>query len=231
MFLQTRRARLIAGVLAAVLLLAAGYAIGVLTPMFTRPGDNSTDAGFARDMAIHHAQAVEMGMVAYRTSDDPELQTIGYDIATTQQYQIGEMQAWLDEWHLSYSSTDGPMRWMPDGPKSLLPDGRMPGMATNEEIDSLKGQRGKAFDIMFCQLMLRHHLGGVHMADEAVTLVKQPQVKSLAEQIKQTQQLEITTLSAKLKSLGGQPLGTTDIAKPAPSASGSPAPSASPSAN
>ncbi len=201
-----RRAYLILGAFAAVLILGAGFAIGYLTPMFTRPGDTSADAGFARDMSIHHAQAVEMGMFAYRKATDPELQTMGYDIATTQQYQIGLMQGWLDEWHLSYTSSTGAMSWMPDGKQSLLPDGRMPGMASTDELNKLKAATGKDFDILFCQLMLRHHLGGVHMADEAINLVKDQRVKTLAEQIKQAQQQEITTLSSKLRDFGAQPL-------------------------
>jgi uncharacterized protein (DUF305 family) len=193
-------------VLAAALLLVAGFAAGWLVPNLTRPGDNSADAGFARDMSTHHAQAVEMGMVAFQKAQDPELKIIGYDIVTTQQYQIGMMQTWLDDWHLSPSSSTSAMSWMPDGRSALLPDGRMPGMATNEEIDKLKGTSGKDFDILFCQLMLRHHLGGVHMADEAIKVVKDSRVKLLAEQIKQSQQLEITTLTAKLRALGAQPL-------------------------
>jgi hypothetical protein len=44
----SRRARLSLGVLAAVLLLVTGTAIGYLIPTLTNPGDDSIDAGFAR---------------------------------------------------------------------------------------------------------------------------------------------------------------------------------------
>jgi uncharacterized protein (DUF305 family) len=203
-----RRLYLVLGAFAAVLILAAGFALGYLIPTLTRPGDNSADAGFARDMSVHHAQAVEMGMYAFRTSADQEIQILGYDIATTQQYQIGVMQSWLDEWHLSYSSSSPKMSWMTDGKSALLPDGRMPGMATTDELNKLKASTGKQFDILFCQLMLRHHLGGVHMADEAITLAKDSRVKTLAEAIKLGQQKEITQLTAKLKELGAQPLSS-----------------------
>ena len=201
-----RRTYAVLGAIAAVLVLAAGFALGYLVPTLTRPGDNSADAGFARDMTVHHAQAVEMAMYAFRKSSDTEIQILGYDIATTQQYQIGVMQGWLDGWHLSYSSSSPRMAWMTDGKQSLLPDGRMPGMATTDELNKLKAASGKDFDILFCQLMLRHHLGGVHMADEALTLVKDQRVKTVAGQMKQAQQKEITQLTAKLKELGAQPL-------------------------
>ena len=192
--------------LVAVLLLAAGAASGYLFQTSRLPSDNSADAGFVRDMSVHHAQAVEMGMYAFQKSQDSEIQILGYDIATTQQYQIGEMNAWLLDWGLSTTPPKGRMAWMTEGTKALQPDGLMPGMATSDEITKLKSLSGKDFDILFCQLMLRHHLGGVHMADEALTLVKQQNVKTLAGQIQQGQELEITTLTAKLKSLGAQPM-------------------------
>src|SRR5687768_13678004 len=94
------RARLIMGALALVLL-ALGFAGGLLVPRFTTPADDSADAGFARDMSQHHAQAVEMAMAAFDRSTDTELRTMGYDITTSQQYQIGQMQTWLQEWRLS----------------------------------------------------------------------------------------------------------------------------------
>lgn len=192
--------------LVAVLLLAAGAASGYLFQNSRLPGDNSADAGFVRDMSVHHAQAVEMGMYAFQKSQDSEIQILGYDIATTQQYQIGEMNAWLLDWGLSTTPPKGRMSWMTEGTKGLQADGLMPGMATSDELTKLKSLSGKDFDVLFCQLMLRHHLGGVHMADEALTLVKQQNVKTLAGQIQQGQELEITTLTAKLKTLGAQPL-------------------------
>jgi uncharacterized protein (DUF305 family) len=199
------RARLIAGALALVLL-GLGFAGGWFGSQLNTPGDTSADAGFARDMSRHHAQAVEMGMVAFRQASDPQLQTMSYNIATTQQYQIGMMQSWLTEWHLSPTPPNGQMAWIPGGPQSLLPDGRMPGMASRAEIDKLKGSTGKDFDILFCQLMLRHHLGGVHMAQEAKQLASDADVKILADQIIVGQQKEITIFNEKLTELGAKPL-------------------------
>nr|WP_238452766.1 DUF305 domain-containing protein [Micromonospora sp. ATA51] len=65
-----RRAYLLGGLITAVVALAVGVAIGLLVPD-SRPGDGSAEAGFARDMQTHHAQAVEMSMIAYRRSATP----------------------------------------------------------------------------------------------------------------------------------------------------------------
>jgi uncharacterized protein (DUF305 family) len=203
---QSRSARLTLGVLAAVVLLAVGVAGGYLFQNSRLPGDNSAEAGFARDMSVHHAQAVEMGMYAFQKSNDSEIQILGYDIATTQQYQIGVMNTWLQDWGLTTQPPKGRMSWMTEGTKALQSNGLMPGMATDDELTKLKSLSGKDFDTLFCQLMLRHHLGGVHMADEALQQVHTQTVRTLAQQIQQSQQLEITTLTAKLKTLGAQPL-------------------------
>src|SRR6059058_3920136 len=90
----TRRRALLLGALVAVFALVVGYLGGLLYPRFTAPGDTSPEAGFARDMSTHHAQAVEMAMVAWHTASDPEVRQIAYDIATVQENQIGTMQNW-----------------------------------------------------------------------------------------------------------------------------------------
>jgi uncharacterized protein (DUF305 family) len=202
----TARARLTLGVLAAVLLLATGVAIGYLIPVLRAPGEDSVDAGFARDMSVHHTQAVEMSMFAYRLGSTDEIRNLGYDMATSQQWQIGQMQTWLTQWHLSPNSDQAPMSWMPDGKAAIQPDGRMPGMASQDELKKLKAATGKDFDTMWCQLMLRHHLGGIHMSETAAAKASTSEVRDAAEKMRVSQQYDITALSEKLKDLGAQPL-------------------------
>ncbi|WP_104119334.1 DUF305 domain-containing protein [Arthrobacter sp. B1805] len=76
------------------------------------PEEGSADAGFSRDMQVHHTQAVEMSMIAWDRSDDPDVKAIAYDMATAQQAQIGHMSTWLENWGLSQSSSLAPMAWM-----------------------------------------------------------------------------------------------------------------------
>src|SRR4051812_25195820 len=60
------------------------------------PGDNSVEAGFARDMSVHHSQAVEMAIIVHDRTNDPELKYLTQDIFTSQQDQIGQMEGWLN---------------------------------------------------------------------------------------------------------------------------------------
>jgi uncharacterized protein (DUF305 family) len=204
----SRRARLTLGVLAAVLLLVTGTAIGYLIPTLSTPGDDSIDAGFARDMSVHHAQAVEMGMFAYRLGSSDDIRQLGYDIAASQQWQIGQMQTWLTQWHLSPTSSSRAMAWMPKGMNTLQSDGRMPGMASPDELKKLKSSTGKDFDTQWCQLMLRHHLGGIHMAEVAAKDASSSAVRDAAAKMQAAQSYDIAQLTEKLKDLGAQPLSS-----------------------
>src|SRR6185369_8412709 len=59
------------------------------------PRDDSAEAGFARDMATHHAQAVEMSFVVRDKSVDEALRTLAYDVIVTQSTQRGVFLGWL----------------------------------------------------------------------------------------------------------------------------------------
>jgi len=181
-----------AAVLAGLLALAVGFAAGFFLGNPQYPGDDSPEAGFARDMSVHHAQAVEMSMVAWQKARLPEVRTLAYDIATTQQAQIGLMRGWLDKWGLSPSSERPAMSWMDHG--HLGPDGLMPGMATSEEIQQLKVSEGAQVDVLFCKLMIDHHVGGVHMAEEVMKSTDDAEVRELADGMVRAQEMEIKTL-------------------------------------
>jgi uncharacterized protein (DUF305 family) len=203
-----RRRALILGALGAVVALLIGYGAGLLTPRFTAPGDNSPEAGFARDMSTHHAQAVEMGMVAYQKATNDDVRQMGYDIATTQQAQIGMMSVWLKDWHLEPTGSRPKMAWMPNGSQELSPDGLMPGMATDDQLTQLHNATGKDVDILFCQLMLRHHLGGIHMIDGILQESHNKTVTDLAQTMKNNQQADVAMLQQLLTDLGAKPLGS-----------------------
>jgi uncharacterized protein (DUF305 family) len=206
LFATPRRRALTIGALAAVFALLIGFGAGVVTPSLRAPGDNSAEAGFARDMSTHHAQAVEMAMVAYQKATNPDVRNLGFDIALTQQAQIGIMQTWLTNWHLLPTGTRPKMAWMPNGSQELTADGLMPGMATDAQLTELNSATGKQVDILFCQLMLRHHLGGIHMIDELLKLSHNQDVRDLAQTMKNNQQGEVVQFQSLLTQFGAQPL-------------------------
>jgi uncharacterized protein (DUF305 family) len=189
---------LLVGALAAGIVLGLG--IGLVIPHLTTPRDDSVEAGFLRDMSTHHAQAVEMSMIAHQTSADSEIVYLASDIALTQHGQIGYMQAWLRNWHLSPTSSEAPMAWMPDSDGAVV-NGLMPGMATPDQLATLRKATGKDLDVQFLTLMRQHHLGGIHMAQEAVKLSGNKDVTWLAGTMVTSQQGEITVIDNLLKKI------------------------------
>jgi uncharacterized protein (DUF305 family) len=193
---------LVAGVVVLLLLGAAGG--GFLAGRPGEPGDDSAEAGFARDMATHHAQAVEMSMIAVQRTGNDDLRTLALDMGLTQQAQIGMMRAWLDTWNLSPTATGPAMAWMSDdtgmshdgmtGTPSAAGWPAMPGMATTAELDTLRQSQDAAFDSYFVDLMVRHHNGGIRMVDAVLARDPDTLVRDLATSMRRGQQSEIAAL-------------------------------------
>jgi uncharacterized protein (DUF305 family) len=161
------------------------------------PAKDSADAGFAHDMIRHHAQAVEMAMILYKRTDDPVLSAMAYDIALTQQAQIGMMLGWLDVWGLPRTSTRPAMAWM-----GHPVEGPMPGMATSDEVASLRELPLDEMEAQFLRLMIRHHQGGVLMAEAGARLVETPHARELAATIAASQTVEIEQMQQMLEERG-----------------------------
>ena len=186
-------------VILVVIVSLASYASGVRQAP-SPPGDDSADAGFARDMGVHHAQAVQMAeAIRFRTAD-PDLRILGTDIVLTQQAQIGRMTGWLDAWGLSATGRRPAMAWMGhDG------GGTMPGMATPAELTAITEAPTAEAEILFLQAMIRHHRGGVTMAEGLLGRSPRREVRRLAEKIIAAQQSEIRAMSGLLTSRRAAP--------------------------
>lgn len=182
----------------AAVLLAALWAGLALPP--SRPGDDSVAAGFARDMIVHHEQAVEMAEILRDRTGDLELRLLATDIALTQQAQIGRMQGWLDAWGLPTTGNQPAMEWM-----GMPTDGAMPGMATEDEVDRLRDAPVAEAEGVFLTLMIDHHRAGVTMAQAALDHDIPTAVRQLAEGIVASQQAEIDLMRDLLAGRGFTP--------------------------
>ncbi|MFD1715393.1 DUF305 domain-containing protein [Amnibacterium flavum] len=197
---------LIAVAIAAIVAGGIGFAGGRASTLVTpTPTTTSAAAGFARDMQVHHNQGVELAMLEYLRTDDPDVRTLSYDIATTQAQQSGQMYGWLTQWGLPQFSAAPAMSWMGDehGGHSSAPgeSGVMPGMASEESIDELTAATGVEADRIFLTLMIAHHKGAVEMADGALERTDDPSVRALATTISKSQAAEITLMQSMLDAL------------------------------
>ena len=178
------------------------------------PSTDSAEAGFSRDMQVHHAQAIAMAMEIYRKTDDEELRVLSYDIATGQAGQRGEMFDWLVQWGLPQAG--GPMMaWMSSSEAGHAHGGAEPGaeltddeareamgMATDAELSALADASGQEADCLFLELMIRHHEGAVPMAAAVIELGSEPRVLRVAESIRAGQTAEIEAMQAMRERLG-----------------------------
>ncbi|MER6461125.1 DUF305 domain-containing protein [Streptomyces sp. NPDC001288] len=170
------------------------------------PSADSADAGFARDMAVHHQQAVEMSYIVRDRTKDADVRRLAYDIAQTQANQRGMLLGWLDLWGLPKVSADPPMTWMGMGDMASGKDGSlMPGMATNTELKKLGTLNGRQAEVFYLQLMTDHHKGGIHMAEGCVAKCTVGVEKSLAQGMVDAQQSELTAMAQMLKERGARP--------------------------
>ncbi|CAM5684963.1 DUF305 domain-containing protein [Streptomyces griseorubiginosus] len=170
------------------------------------PTAESADAGFARDMAIHHQQAVEMSYIVRDRTKDVEVRRLAYDIAQTQANQRGMLLGWLDLWGLPKVSADPPMTWMGMGDMPSAGEGSlMPGMATDSEMKKLGTLNGKQAEIFYLRLMTEHHRGGIHMAKGCVDKCTVGVEKRLAQGMVDAQQSEIDLMAGMLKERGAKP--------------------------
>ena len=202
--------------LAALAIAAVAFAVGRFSTfgiVATPPTDDSPEAGFARDMQVHHGQAVDMAMTLYRTTEDDELRALAYDIATTQSTQKGEMFDWLVQWGLPQAG--GPMmQWMSDASgghahggtdDEVLTDEEMRermGMASEDEIRALKDATGQEADCLFLTLMTRHHEGALPKIDAVLELGSEPRTLLVAERMRAAQTFEIQAMDAIGERLG-----------------------------
>ena len=84
----------------------------------------------------------------------------------------------------------------------------MHGMASDEEMRRLRDARGAEAEVLFLQLMIRHHEGGVVMARALEGLTRRDEVLGLARSIDSTQRAEIAEMTEMLGKRSARPLAS-----------------------
>ena len=190
--MTTNQIRLIG---AAALLIGAGIGLGWLL-LGRAPGEGGPEVRFARDMAAHHGQAVEMALIIGQRTGDAELRQFTTDLLLTQQAQIGQMQGWLAVWRQPLGGVEPPMAG----------HGAMMGMANQAEVNALRDLPIAEAETQFLQLMIRHHVGGIVMARDTLAVTRRAEVTRLAQAIIDGQQSEVDYMSELLAQRGVTPL-------------------------
>jgi len=196
----SRLSRVLIGGALVALLAAVALTVTLLRPAQAGSSAGPVDSGFARDMAVHHQQAVEMSFIVRDRTTDADVRRLAYDIINTQANQRGMLLGWLDTWNEPKSSQAAPMSWMDHSMPYRSHDGSlMPGMATNSELARLRSLSGKQAEVYYLGLMTAHHKGGIEMAEGAARSADNGLVRRLAQGMVDGQRAEISLMADMLK--------------------------------
>ncbi|MDL9938037.1 DUF305 domain-containing protein [Gordonia sp. ABSL1-1] len=209
----------------AVLVLAIGAVAGAAWQSHQAdhpPGLSNVDIGFAQDMSTHHDQALLMARtVSGLPGVSEEIRVFADRLVLTQTAETATMRGWLQLYDEPLTPTT-PMAWMADAapagrhqhgaPQQAVTDPDappMPGMASIDDLGRLSSSTGRDAEVCFLQLMIRHHRGGLSMAqaaynsDQAGTATKQLALTMIGDQGN-----EIGQMTLLLKARNSDPLPT-----------------------
>ncbi|MFF1721747.1 DUF305 domain-containing protein [Streptomyces sviceus] len=142
---------------------------------------NSADVSYARMMIAHHAQALELTELAPQRAESAQLKALAERISAAQGPEIEAMRAWLKEYGQSEKS-------------DAHAHARMPGMATEAQLEKLRAAKGKAFDELFLTLMITHHEGAITMATDVKGQGNNVRIEEMADDVVAQQTSEINRM-------------------------------------
>jgi uncharacterized protein (DUF305 family) len=181
------------------------------------------DTGFSQDMSVHHQQAVTLADVLAPGVDD-DVRVLADQIRTKQIFEIGQMTGWLQAADAPPVSAH-PMAWVTAPHGAGGADGRhsghtqamsmpgmesdamiMPGMASRADLARLQGLKGRDNEILFLQLMFRHHQGGIDMAMYVFNHTETGFVRQAALAMARDQGEECALMTSIMSRLNASPL-------------------------
>lgn len=151
---------------------------------------NQADVAFAQGMIPHHAQAIFMARLAVDRAQSPQVKDLASRIELAQGPEIETMTAWLRNWNAEIPST------AESGDHSSM--GPMSGMMDSQQMQQFGQATGADFDLMFLQMMIKHHEGAIAMARTELADGQYPAATQLAQQIIDAQQAEIAEMQTLL---------------------------------
>ena len=160
------------------------------TPTAETSAANDADVMFATMMIPHHQQAIVMSdIVLAKEGVDERVVELAEEIKAAQDPEIEQLQGWLADWKVD------------PGAQESDHSEHMDGMLTEDEIAALEAASGPEASVLFLEGMIAHHEGAVAMAQTEVDEGQNPDAIQLAEDIIETQGVEIEVMRGILASL------------------------------
>jgi uncharacterized protein (DUF305 family) len=152
------------------------------------------DVKFISGMITHHAQAIEMVNLLKSRTDSESMRMMALRIEVSQNDEIAWMRRWLDE----------RKQPQPSEHAHHMPGGMMPGMLTDADMAKLAAAKGPAFDRLFLEGMIKHHMGALIMVEELFNSpgsAQQADMFDFASHVDSDQRMEISRMTQMLKDM------------------------------
>jgi uncharacterized protein (DUF305 family) len=194
------------------LVIAMCFLAGVIGWWLNEPDNESfstVDVGFLTDMETHHNGAINMSFDYLDRSHDPVVKHFAQEIISSQTQELAAMNSYLNRAGGAAVAGDGSvaMAWM-DHP---VRPADMTGMPTKAELAQLDESSGVEADDLFTHLMIRHHAGGIAMAEYAAEHGENDAVRNLARTMARVQRTEINEMNVRRVALGLDPIPQSEI--------------------
>jgi uncharacterized protein (DUF305 family) len=153
------------------------------------------DIKFMQGMIGHHAQALEMVELLKTRTQSDDMKKLALRIELSQDDEIRMMQKWLEVRRQRVPSRT-----------ELHQHGAqlMPGMLTQDEMKQLEAARGREFDRLFLQGMIKHHGGALSMVRELLDTpgaAQDSDVFTFVSDVEADQRMEIDRMGTMLAGL------------------------------
>lgn len=159
---------------------------------------NHDDIAFAQMMVPHHAQALEMARLAQENAASPDVVALARRIQGAQGPEIITLAAWLEERGIQVPTSRDDASAFDHGEHGHQ---HMAGMLSDEQMEALRAARGKRFDRLFLEGMIRHHAGAIEMAATVGSKGSDTLIAEMAADVTATQAAEITRMKELLGAL------------------------------
>lgn len=175
--------------------------------------DMPFDLHFIDMMIMHHQEGVEMAELAQTKAQSAKVKAFATKTATDQKKEIEELQAHRNHWYagkplMDHSMMESMMQKMHPGMKMDMEDTRR----------KLRAATGVAFDRLFLDTMIHHHMMAVDMSKEATNKAEHSEIKEFAKKAIAKQTAEISemkrlkggsTTASKIRTTKAKPKTTT----------------------
>jgi uncharacterized protein (DUF305 family) len=148
------------------------------------PSQARYEIDFMEDMIDHHHMAIMMAELCVEKAVHAELRELCTQIIAAQQAEIIQMQSWLQTW---YGITYQPQ--MKPGDMKMM--------------ERMAAMTGAEFEIAFMEMMIKHHSKAVKEGEHCLDRAYHPELRTLCQDIVQTQTAEIALMQSWLCSWYG----------------------------